>query len=90
MFFLTLCLLDKQPKRLCQMFDIVLRGDNSFYSQRNSRGGFFPDRLNLQPPFSRPTDPSMKTGLGSSAALIVSFLAATFQFYGLDDLTGAS
>ena len=58
MFFLTLCLLDKQPKRISNMFDIMLRGDNSFYSQRNCRGGFFPDRLNMQPRFSVPTDPS--------------------------------
>ena len=32
MFFLTLSLLDKQPTRINNMFDIMLRGDNSFYS----------------------------------------------------------
>jgi phosphomevalonate kinase len=30
-----------------------------------------------------PLDPSKKTGLGSSAALIVSFIASTFEILGL-------
>ena len=60
--------------------EVLLQGDNSFYSQRDCEGDFFPDKLGEQPDFSVPRDPTKKTGLGSSAALTVSFLAATFTF----------
>lgn len=60
--------------------DVLLQGDNSFYSQRDCKGDFFPEKLGEQPNFSVPRDPTKKTGLGSSAALTVSFLAATFTF----------
>ena len=59
---------------------IVLKGDNSFYSQRGS--DYFPDRLRDQPDFSVPINPRLKTGLGSSAAMAVSFLAALLHALG--------
>ena len=34
-----------------------------------------------------PSDPTKKTGLGSSAAMVVAFVAAAYQFYGLEDIT---
>ena len=64
-------------------FELVLQGDNSFYSQRGCKGNYFPDRLPEQPAFSIPKDPSKKTGLGSSAAMAVSLLAACFKFLGV-------
>ena len=68
---------------------MTLQGDNSFYSQRGCSGGFFPDKLDKQPQFTVPSNPNMKTGLGSSAAMVVSFMASTMQFFGIEDLTVA-
>jgi len=56
---------------------LTLQGDNSFYSQRGS--DFFPNRLDQQPAHSIPLNPSLKTGIGSSAAMAVSFLAALLE-----------
>lgn len=58
--------------------ELLLKGDNSFYSQRGTE--YFPDRLAEQPDHQIPADPTKKTGLGSSAALVVSLLAATLTF----------
>ena len=55
--------------------------DNSFFSQRNS--GYFPDKLDEQPLRQEPPDCAAKTGLGSSAALIVAFMKALAHYYKL-------
>jgi mevalonate kinase len=41
------------------------------------------ESLQKQAPNDIPVDPTKKTGLGSSAALIVSFIAATFKITGM-------
>jgi phosphomevalonate kinase len=46
--------------------------------------------LENQPKYSVPKDPSKKTGLGSSAALTVSLLAACLQYLGLPTSDGES
>jgi len=38
--------------------------------------------LNEQPPLSIPLDPRLKTGLGSSASMAVSFFAALLRAFG--------
>ncbi|TNV83626.1 hypothetical protein FGO68_gene7895 [Halteria grandinella] len=64
---------------------IDLAGDNSFYSQRDQfdSPSFTYENLAKQSPLSVPSDPSKKTGLGSSAALIVSFIASSFSIAGI-------
>ena len=89
MFFMSLNVLDRKPSSLGRKFDMVLQGDNSFYSQRGCKDGYFPDKLDSQPKFTVPTDPGKKTGLGSSAAMVVAFVAATHQFYGIEDIADA-
>lgn len=58
--------------------EITLQGSNSFYSQRGNTD-YFPSQLDKQPEFMVPVNPHAKTGLGSSAALTVSFIACFFH-----------
>ncbi len=62
---------------------IELSGDNSFYSQRDSVNPFTLEGLKKLPPCGIPQDPRKKTGMGSSAGLIVSFVGATFGVTGI-------
>ena len=57
-----------------------LLGDNSFYSQRDCTGGFFPNALAEMPEYAVPPDTGKKTGLGSSASMTVAFLAGALRF----------
>lgn len=60
---------------------ITLKGDNQFYSQRHT--SFFPDRLADQSLHSAITNIAKKTGMGSSASLVVSFLASIRAYFDL-------
>ena len=65
------------------LLKIELSGDNSFYSQRGSVDPFTLEGLKKLPPCGIPRDPSKKTGMGSSAGLVVSFVGATFGITGM-------
>ncbi|CDW80405.1 phosphomevalonate kinase [Stylonychia lemnae] len=68
-------------------YEITLIGDNSFYSQRDKFiDDFNYNSLSKQILCDNPVDPHKKTGLGSSAALITSFLASTLQLFQIIDI----
>jgi phosphomevalonate kinase len=59
-------------------FEVELKGDNGFYSQRDycdqTDKRFCLGSLKDQLAYHVPNDPKKKTGLGSSAALVVSYV----------------
>lgn len=49
--YLLVAFRSQNPDKKLQSFELLLLGDNSFYSQRNCEGGYFPDGLEMQPAF---------------------------------------
>ncbi|RSH77383.1 phosphomevalonate kinase [Apiotrichum porosum] len=88
---------DGLARKLGAGLDVVVLANNDFYSQREQLAAAnLPPRLEslaaLEPfcPLPRPIGNTNKTGLGSSAALVTSLVAALLQHLGLADVASAA